>query len=136
MFIMKRVNTCMKLISALIVAVLLTGCATVQSWIPSFWDDNQSAYIIDARLSVERISCAEAQIPQVQRLSEDLRRFQLYSEAKGTLQQDVLRVIEPMQSTVKEWRDRGEGSRVYCEIKKRLLSQQGERASRVILGRW
>ena len=126
----------MKFISALIVAILLTGCATVQSWIPSFWDDNQSAYITEARLSVERISCADAQIPQVQRLSEDLRRFQLYSEAKGSLQKDVLRVIEPMQSTVKEWRDRGEGSRVYCEIKKKLLAQQADRAAKVIMGRW
>ena len=126
----------MKFISALIVAILLTGCATVQSWIPSFWDDNQSAYITEARLSVERISCADAQIPQVLRLAEDLRRFQLYSEAKGSLQKDVLRVIEPMQTTVKEWRDRGEGSRVYCEIKKKLLAQQGERAAKVILGRW
>lgn len=116
--------------------ILLSGCATVQSWIPSFWDDNQSAYITDARLSIERINCAEPQQPQTLRLSEDLRRFQLYSEAKGTLQKDVLRVIEPMQATVREWRDRGEGSKTYCELKKRLLAQQGERAARVILGRW
>ena len=126
----------MKLFTALIIAVSLTGCATVQSWIPSFWDDNQSAYITEARLSVERVNCALPQLPQVLTLSEDLRRFQLYSEAKGTLQQDVLRVIEPMQTTVREWRDRGEGSRVYCEIKKKLLAQQGERAAKVILGRW
>ena len=116
--------------------VMLTGCATVQNWIPSFWDDNQSAYITDARLSVERINCAEPQTVQVQRLREDLRRFELYSEAKGSLQKDVIRVIEPMQSTVKEWAERGEGSKTYCEIKKRVLAQQGERAAKVILGRW
>jgi hypothetical protein len=126
----------MKLISAIIVSVLVSGCASVQSWIPSFWDDNQSAYITEVRLTVEQINCADAQTPQVQRLTQDLRRFELYSEAKGSLQRDVLRVIEPMSSTVKEWRDRGEGSRVYCEIKKRLLTQQAERASKVILGRW
>jgi len=126
----------MKLFTALIIAVLLTGCASIKSWIPSFWDDNQSAYITEARLSVERVNCALPQLPQVLTLSEDLRRFQLYSEAKGALQQDVLRVIEPMQTTVREWRDRGEGSRVYCEIKKKLLAQQGERAAKVILGRW
>lgn len=125
----------MKLI-AFALAVLLTGCAGIQSWIPSFWDDNQSAYIISVRLSVERINCAEPQVPQVRIVAEDLRRFQLYSEAKGALQRDVLRVIEPMTSTVREWQDRGEGARVYCEIKKKLLVQQGERASRVILGRW
>lgn len=128
-------NTSMK-IAAILFTVLLTGCATVQSWIPSFWDDNQSAYITEVRLSVERIRCEDDQTVQVARLSEDLRRFQLYSEAKGTLQRDVLRVIEPMQLTVKEWRDRGQGSKTYCELKKKLLLQQGERASKVILGRW
>ena len=116
--------------------VMLSGCATVQNWIPSFWDDNQSAYITDARLSVERINCAEPQTVQVQRLREDLRRFELYSQAKGSLQKDVIRVIEPMQSTAKEWAERGEGSKTYCEIKKRVLAQQGERAAKVILGRW
>lgn len=85
---------------------------------------------------MERINCAEPQLPQVRVLAEDLRRFQLYSEAKGSLQKDVLRVIEPMQSTVKEWSQRGEGSKTYCELKKKLLTQQGERASKVILGRW
>lgn len=126
----------MRKLSLLCVVVMLTGCATVQTWIPSFWDDNQSAYITDARLSVERINCAEPQTVQVQRLREDLRRFELYSEAKGSLQKDVIRVIEPMQSTVKEWAERGEGSKTYCEIKKRVLAQQGERAAKVILGRW
>lgn len=125
----------MKLIH-LALAVLLTGCAGLQSWIPSFWDDNQSAYIISVRLSVEQINCTEPQVPQVRKVAEDLRRFQLYSEAKGALQRDVLRVIEPMTSTVREWQARGEGAPVYCEIKKKLLAQQGERASRVILGRW
>ena len=126
----------MRKLIVLCVIVMLTGCATVQNWIPSFWDDNQSAYITDARLSVERINCAEPQTVQVQRLREDLRRFELYSEAKGSLQKDVIRVIEPMQSTVKEWAERGEGSKTYCEIKKRVLAQQGERAAKVILGRW
>ena len=126
----------MRKLSLLFVFVMLSGCATVQTWIPSFWDDNQSAYITDARLSVERINCAEPQTVQVQRLREDLRRFELYSEAKGSLQKDVIRVIEPMQSTVKEWAERGEGSKTYCEIKKRVLAQQGERAAKVILGRW
>lgn len=126
----------MKIIASVILTVLLSGCTTLQSWVPSFWDDNQSAYIITARLSVERINCLEPQLTQVQVLAEDLRRFELYSEAKGSLQRDVLRVIEPMQSTVKEWQARKEGSRAYCEIKKKLLLQQAERASKVILGRW
>ncbi len=123
-------------ISMIALVFLLSGCASVQSWIPSFWDDNQAAYITSARLSAEQINCAEPQLAQVEQVRLDLRRFELYSQSKGALQKDVLRVIEPMQSTVKEWRDRGEASKTYCEIKKKILAQQGERAARVILGRW
>ena len=120
----------------LISAFLVSGCASLTSWVPSFWDDNQSNYIIETRLDIERIDCSQPQRPQVLRVQEDLRKFELYSEAKGSLQKDVLRVIEPLQATVKEWADRGEGSRMYCQLKKDILKQQGERASKVILGRW
>lgn len=126
----------MKAIAILVISMALTGCATVQNWVPSFWDDNQSARIIDARLMVEQINCLEPQKPQVELVARELRWFELYSQAKGTLQKDVLRVIEPMQSTVAEWTKRGEGSKTYCELKKKVLTQQGERASKVILGRW
>ena len=133
----RRINTHMKtLIIAVCFTVLLSGCATIQNWIPSFWDDNQSHYIVAARLAVEQIDCQADQTQQVQRVADQLRQFQLYSQAKGSLQKDVLRVIEPMQSTVAEWRKRGEGSKTYCELKRKLLTQQGERASKVILGRW
>lgn len=115
---------------------LLTGCAQIQAWVPSFWDDNQSARIIDVRSRVESINCAEPQRAQVDAVARELRWFEMYSQSKGMLQKDVLRVIEPMQATVKEWSDRGEGSKTYCELKKKLLTQQGERASKVILGRW
>lgn len=124
--------------NSLIVALvfLLSGCATVERWIPSFWDDNQSQIIVTARLYAEQINCADTQLPQIQRVDQELRRFQIYSTAKGTLQKDVLRVVEPMKSTAQEWVTRGEGSKTYCEIKKKLLIQQGDRATRVILGRW
>lgn len=126
----------MKTIITIALALTLSGCASIQNWVPSFWDDNQSAGIIDVRLRVESINCAEPQSAQVEAVARELRWFELYSQSKGTLQKDVLRVIEPMQTTVKEWSQRGEGSKTYCEIKKKLLTQQGERAAKVILGRW
>lgn len=120
----------------LALTVALSACSTVQSWIPSFWDDNQSNYIVQARLDIEGIDCEKPQQSQVQSLQRDIRKFELYSESKGSLQKDVLRVVEPMKSTVDEWVKRGEGSKSYCEIKRKLLTQQAERAARVILGRW
>ena len=126
----------MKNILALMLILTLSGCTTVQKWIPSFWDDNQSRIIVDARFYAEQIDCSQPQLPQILRVDQELRRFQLYSEAKGTLQKDVLRIVEPIKQTTAEWVKRGEGSKTYCEIKKKLLAQQTERASQVILGRW
>ena len=126
----------MNRIITIIAALVLSGCGTVTNWVPSFWDDNQSAYITAVRVDIERLDCAQAQAPQVDLIWWDLRRFELYSQSKGSLQRDVLRVIEPLQATVKEWRDRGEGSKMYCELKRDVLRQQGDRAARVILGRW
>ena len=117
-------------------AITLSGCSTVKSWVPSFWDDNQSHYIVSARLSVEAINCDLEQKPQVLRVQEDLRRFELYSESKGWRQADVVRVVAPIKVTVDEWVQRGEGTKGYCTIKKKLLAQETARAASVILGRF
>ena len=118
---------------------LLGGCTTIQNWIPSFWDDNQSSRIINVRLKIDRLDCKSEQLPQVKEIRDDLRWFQLYSESKGKLQKDVLRLIGPMQETVEDMYKRnsdGKGSAVYCELKKKIMQQQAERAANGILGRW
>ena len=96
----------MKIIFAIIISVMLTGCATIQSWIPSFWDDNQSRSIITARQLIVNISCEDTQNFQAAQIQKELQWFQLYSESKGYLQHDVLELIAPMQKTVNEWADR------------------------------
>lgn len=129
----------MKILVTVIFTTMLTGCATVERWIPSFWDDNQSARITDLRISIDRVDCAQPQLAQAQRVAEDLRWFEFYSQSKGRLQKDVLRLIEPIQATANEWRDRAqksEPSKGYCEIKKKILQQQSERAAAGVLGRW
>ena len=123
----------------LIIALMLTGCATIQSWIPSFWDANQSARITDVQLAVDRVNCTEDQLAQVSRIRDDLRWFELYSRSKGAVQQDVLKLITPMQETVAEWHKRaaeGRGSKAYCELKQRVMQQQAHRAAAAVQGRW
>jgi hypothetical protein len=119
--------------------VLLSGCSTIQGWIPSFWDDNQAAKITDVRLTVDRIDCNKDQLAQAYQLRDQLRWFELYSKSKGSLQRDVLALIAPIQSTTEDWYKRsldGQGSVGYCNIKKRILEQQTERAAKGIMGRW
>ena len=117
----------------------LSGCSTVKGWIPSFWDDNQSAKITDVRQRIENIDCKLPQLPQAEAILKDIQWFELYSKSKGSRQQDVLRIVDPMKKTVDEWATRSakaEGSSAYCEIKKRALKLQSERAAEAILGRF
>ncbi len=123
--------------------VLLQGCAvvnTVVGWVPSFSDPNQSARIVDVQLAVDRIDCSGDQLAQASRIRDDLRWFELYSKSKSAVrQQDVLRLIEPIQATTEDWYKRSlsaQGSKGYCEIKKRILITQTDRAARAILGRF
>ena len=123
----------------LTLTLLLTGCASIQSWIPSFWDANQSSRITDVQLAVDRLDCAGDQLPQVSRIRDDLRWFELYSRSKGTVPQDVIKLIAPMQETVEDMYKRnteGRGSKTYCELKKQIMTQQAERIASAVLGRW
>ena len=126
----------------LFTVVLLQGCAVaLSSYIPSFWDDNQSAKIIDVRLAIERIDCTQPQQAQVSRVRDELAWFKLYSESKGSRQQDVIRLTEPMADSAEEWYKRvsAEGYKenpVYCGLKKKLMTEQASRASKAVLGRF
>jgi hypothetical protein len=127
-----------KLLLTVFVLAQLTGCATITNLIPSFWDANQSSRIVDVRVKVDAINCEQAQLPQAAAIQHDLRWFELYSESKGR-QGDVLRIIAPMQESVADWVKRstdGQGSKGYCEIKKKLLQTQAKTAASAVLGRF
>lgn len=124
---------------AVVSLALLTGCASAYKYIPSFWDDNQSAKIIDVRQKTRLIDCGQVQKPQAEAIVRDLQWFRLYSESKGRLQQDVIQLIDPMEQTAMDWlkRSAGEGGSVgYCEIKKKILIGQADKAAAAVLGRW
>jgi hypothetical protein len=129
----------MRYLLTIVTVMMFTGCSTIQSWIPSFWDDNQSAKITDVRLTVDRIDCARDQLAQAQQLRDQLRWFELYSTSKGALQQDVIKLVKPIQDTTEDWYKRsldGQGTVGYCNIKKKILEQQTARAAKGIMGRW
>jgi hypothetical protein len=128
----------MKLIS-LILVFSLTGCASIKEMVPSFSDSNQSAKIIDVRQSVVLLDCKQDHAPQVKRIKDNLQWFELYSESKGWRQQDVIKLIKPIQSTTDDFYKRSlekQGSEGYCEIKKKILTTQTEKAASAILGRF
>ncbi len=132
----------MKTLLLALSVTLLQGCAVaLSSYIPSFWDDNQSHKIVSVRLDIERLDCRAAQRPQVIKLRDDLEWFRLYSESKGSRQRDVLALTAPMAATVEDWYKRvnTEGHRdnpIYCDLKKRVLTEQSARAAKAVLGRF
>ena len=126
---------------AILSIALLSGCAGLTGLIPSFWDDNQSAKIISVRLLIERLDCKAQQQPQVERIRDDLAWFRLYSESKGGRQADVIALTKPMSETVEDWYKRvsTEGHKdnaIYCDLKKRVLTEQSTRAAKAVLGRF
>ena len=120
--------------------ITLVGCAQVKTWVPSFWDDNQSSRIIDARLTAEQMDCASDRISQqVAQLNSQLLWFELYSESKGWRQQDVVKLIHPIRETVTDMQKRyreGQATKGYCEIKQRIIKSQLQRAAEAVLGRY
>lgn len=132
----------MNRILAIIALLALSACSTVQSIvgeIPSFWDANQSAKIIDVRQDIERIDCGQSLLPQAQQIQRDLQWFHLYSESAGIRHQDVLRLIAPMEETANELADRaakGTPSAIYCKLKKDILTDQAKTAAKAVLGRF
>lgn len=128
----------MKILS-LILVISLTGCASVKEMIPSFSDVNQSSKIIDVRQSVAQLDCKQEHAPQVKRIKDNLQWFQLYSESKGWRQNDVIKLVAPIQETTDDFYKRSltkQGSEGYCEIKKKILTSQTERAANAVLGRF
>ena len=112
----------------------------MQNMIPSFWDDNQSAKIVDIRQSIEEISCEpDTQLGDSNQLLMEIQWFKLYSESKGSRQKDVMAIIAPMEETALDWHKRSqakEGSTAYCMSKRMILRQQSKRAAESILGRF
>jgi hypothetical protein len=80
-------------------------------------------------------------LPQVAKIRDDLAWFKLYSESKGGRQADVIALTTPMTATVEDWYKRAstEGHKdnpIYCDLKKRVLQEQSQRAAKAILGRF
>lgn len=130
----------MKTILLSLAVIMLTGCSTAYKYIPSFWDDNQSSRAIDIRQSVQQLDCSQPHRPQAQRIADNVEWFVMYSESKGRSQQDVLKLIEPLKATADDFlkRSSGEqqGSKTYCELKKRVMIEQAQRMAGSVLGRW
>jgi len=119
--------------------VLALGGCSLSDVLPSFWDDNQSYKITDVYQKTVRFDCKQQHLPQISAIRDDLLWFQLYSESKGMLQQDVIKLVAPMQKTVEDFYTRSmekEGSFAYCESKKKIMITQAKKAASGVMWRF
>lgn len=119
--------------------IMLSGCAQIKGLVPSFWDANQSARIVDLAVQAEQIRCSEPQRPQALAMQHNVLWFKIYSETKGWRQQDVIKLTEPIAATVNDWVKRTDAQKdnpVYCEIKRKILIEQTKRAAEAVQGRF
>jgi hypothetical protein len=91
------------------------------------------------RQSVAQLNCEQEHAPQVKRIKDNLQWFELYSDSKGKRQQDVLKLVAPMKETVNDFYKRStekQGTKTYCEIKKKVMILQSDKAASAVLGRF
>lgn len=126
----------MKYILTILMALSISGCATITNLIPSFWDDNQSKVAVDIKYNITNINCKSDNLLTALIL-EDINWFISYSESKGT--NDVIKIITPLKSTLVSLDEKVKNNTVtptYCELKKKILITQSDKFAKVVLGRY
>lgn len=127
----------MKKLLLILAVVSLTGCSTVQQWIPVRWDVNQSQAITTIQQTTRNFNCSADIAQQSKDLAQKIEWFEIYSKSKPT--RDVIVPAEKMHTSIKEMVDRtakGPVSPTYCEIKKKILIQQADMIAHTVQGRF
>lgn len=111
----------------------LVGCSQIPTI--SFYDDNESAGIVNVTARVEFINCESKNLKKTLRsIDFYVEWMKQYTSAKGS--QDVYEMMLIMDETLEGLLSKDLISPAYCEIKKRNLQTQGKLASEAIMGRF
>jgi hypothetical protein len=127
----------MKKLLAVLTFITLTGCSTIQEWIPVRWDANQSQAITNIQQSTRNFDCKGDIALQSKSLGQQIDWITIYSETKKT--RDIIDPLNHMNDTVKELSDRsakGPVSPLYCDLKKKILVQQADMIAHTVQGRF
>ncbi len=125
----------MKKLLVVCAVVTLTGCANLLEMIPSRWDVNQAKVTTDLRQSTHSFDCKGDQLAQLKVIAQQVEWFDLYAESKGT--KDVAKLTATMKVTVTEFQNRPQPvSAIYCDLKKKLMSQQADIIAKTVQGRF
>ena len=117
-------------ILAIVSLLFLSGC----SMIPSFWDDNESLLASDLRYVVHKLDCSKEQKPQVALIRNQLVRFELYSDSRGS--EDIGELLDIMKPTVDGLYEDESNNEFFCKMKKKILLTQTAEIAEATMGRY
>lgn len=128
----------MKIFVAALLAVALSGCATISNLIPSAWDPNEVAAVTDLRFHIRKVSCEspEEALPTVQKLVDRKDWLWMYSESRKN--KDVLELIRPFNESLDDMHKRaqsGRMSKAFCNGRLVILTTQADAISRALQSR-
>ena len=109
----------------LIMVLLLSGC----SYIPSFYDDNESLLAVHVRYEVDRLDC---DAPRVGRIKGSVDKLYFYTESKKS--KDVRKLVHLMKETTDPMPE--VMSTYFCTIKKKILEKQSRDMANAIMRRF
>ena len=129
----------------LLVAVLATGCASVQDRIENFflsrWDSHEAALVAriavqtyDARAACDSTRTADQRSALTGNLYRTAVELAAYSKTLPDDNRPVIRVAENIREAAQELHTRAQGSmsRIYCENKVANIRSMGEQAQRAV----
>ena len=117
--------------------VLITGCSTLNSLLPSPWDDNEMMYIATLQYEVRKIQCegdkSHETIEQVWATKEKLWWY-----AQAARHADVVNLIEPYHQSMVglyEQSKAGKLRKPYCVNKVTILTTQTDMIAEALASR-
>lgn len=128
----------MKLIAALSLAVLLSGCAaigSIASFFPSKWDPNEASAVTDIRQQARQLDCSDP-VKLKQQLSSLQARVQwleLYSDSRKN--EDMIKITKIFDITLKGLSDRKEYSKFFCDSKVKIMIKESDAIATAAQGR-
>ena len=128
----------MKLLAAVLVSFVLSGCAAVgaiTSFFPSKWDPNEAAAVTDIRQQVRQLDCTDQTKlrQQMATLQQRVEWLELYSDSRKN--EDILKITKIFEITLKGMSDRKEMSKFFCESKVKIMIKESDAIATAAQGR-
>ena len=112
----------MKKILLMALMVGISGCSML-SFIPSKWDYNEASKITDIQQESRTLNCTVDTKKDIDQLYYDVKWFETYALYKGSTE-------------LKDRSDKGPVSKLYCDIKKKIIVQQADITAKAVQGRF